>query len=450
MQPYFFALTGLIYASAFSTPANPTNIALSGIASASGFWEGNPLFQPSRVIDGSTFDGDAGGRYWILPNENAGWWQVDLRKQFNIGLIEILNSNNAIANDRATKDFRIEILDSARNVLFSKSDILPFTSYSSASNPTKPYSLNLDKAVRGRYVKIYVTSWYPIRTDPSWPFPFIGSSNPSNQGCGLNEVRVFTTDGKPNSAPSISPIGSGIYEIGTKVVLGGTGSDLEGDMISYSWNLGVGPICRGEIITVPGGQPVALAPCNLSSLALGTHVATLEYSDGFHPLNSKTLMIEIVDRTKPTLAPIADKKILSPPNHKLIPVVIQTNVTDNGGTAILSAKISSNEAEEGLGDGDMPVDWTQPVIDPIKGTINFNLRSERSGKGSGRIYSIQVTAMDPSGNSTSAVVSVMVPKGRSKQLDYNFSASGRVEASKENKQFKVKPHRFLVNPFRRH
>lgn len=171
----------------------PVNLALDGTVSASATWENNPRLGPAKVIDGSNYDDSVNINYWTLPNRTTGWWQVDLGRQAEITSIQILNTNGSTANDRATKDFRVEILGSDRTVAFSQSGVLPFTSKSSADHPIEPYAIKLDKARAGRYVKVYVDSWYPTRTDPSWPYPVVASSNPANEGGGLNEVRVFGT-----------------------------------------------------------------------------------------------------------------------------------------------------------------------------------------------------------------------------------------------------------------
>ncbi|MEO6095696.1 MAG: hypothetical protein ABIW76_08450 [Fibrobacteria bacterium] len=60
---------------------------------------------------------------------------------------------------------------------------------------------------------------------------------------------------------------------------------------------------------------------------------------------------------------MANPKILWPPNHKMVDVVIDANAADNGGYVSLAASVSSNEPQEGLGDGDMAVDWQGLSID---------------------------------------------------------------------------------------
>lgn len=400
-------------AAAFSTPVDPVNIALTGTASASAYWENHPAFLPSNAIDGSTYDNTSTGKYWLLPNQTTGWWQVDLGAAYPIGLVEILNCNNNGSNDRGTRDFHLEILDASSNVVFTQAGILPFTSFSSPSNPTVPYVLDLAAAVNGRYVKVYVDSWYPTRNDPSWPYPTVPSSNTSNEGGGLNDVRVYAAGLVANSAPAVAATGGGTYEIGSTVQLGGDVSDIDGDLVSYAWTVGSQVICTGNIQTVAGGQPVSLSSCSLSGLGLGNHTATIEISDGENPAVSQSVQIEIADNTQPTLSPEANTKILWPPDHRMEWVSITANAADNSGSVTLSASVSSNEPQNGLGDGDLPVDWTDPVIDQATGTLMLQLRAERSGLGSGRTYSIEVTAADNAGNTSVSTVVVKVPKSKS-------------------------------------
>jgi hypothetical protein len=87
----------------------------------------------------------------------------------------------------------------------------------------------------------------------------------------------------------------------------------------------------------------------------------------------------------------------------------------NSGSVALSAVISSNEPQNGLGDGDVSPDWTLPVIDQATGQITFQLRAERSGSGNGRIYTIRVSATDGSNNVSSADVKIVVPHDNGKK-----------------------------------
>jgi len=122
------------------------------------------------------------------------------------------------------------------------------------------------------------------------------------------------------------------------------------------------------------------------------------------------------DDIPPTLAPLPDKTILWPPNHKMVTVSIAANASDDsGGPITLAATVSSNEPENGLGDGDTAPDWTTPFIDQENGIITLQLRAERSGRGNGRVYTVAITATDESGNTAQADVDIIVPRDKGKK-----------------------------------
>ena len=97
------------------------------------------------------------------------------------------------------------------------------------------------------------------------------------------------------------------------------------------------------------------------------------------------------------------KTELWPPNHKFVDVAVAYNIEDNCGPVVTTLSISSNEALEGLGDGDTSPDWE--VVDDH----HVRLRAERAGNGLGRIYVITIVATDSAGQSSSKTLTVRVP-----------------------------------------
>jgi hypothetical protein len=224
---------------------------------------------------------------------------------------------------------------------------------------------------------------------------------------------ILTVD---NSAPHAAPIGGGTYEIFSDVIVRGDVSDFDGDLLSYVWREGSDILASDFQNTVQGGNPVKLPDHTFTDFTLGLHTITLSVDDGINEPITSNITVNIVDTTVPTLAPVPNKTILWPPNHKMVDIMIEANTSDNsGGQITLSATVSSNEPQDSLEDGDTSPDWTEPVIDQENCIIYLQLRSERSGSGDGRIYTITITATDEIGNSSQSHVEIMVPHDKGKK-----------------------------------
>ena len=119
------------------------------------------------------------------------------------------------------------------------------------------------------------------------------------------------------------------------------------------------------------------------------------------------------DVVAPTITDLqASTNRLWPPNHKFVTVTLTFTAADDctaSSNLVLSASVSSNEPINGLGDGNTTPDWI--VMSPY----SVMLRKERSGLGSGRIYTITVTARDAAGNVATSTVTVTVPHDERKR-----------------------------------
>jgi hypothetical protein len=123
-------------------------------------------------------------------------------------------------------------------------------------------------------------------------------------------------------------------------------------------------------------------------------------------LDSQTVTIE--DTTPPEISVSVSPDSLWPPNHKLVditPTVEASDICDAAPTVRL-VSITSSEADNGRGDGNTSGDIV--IVDDFA----LALRAERSGAGSGRVYTLTYEAEDQSGNTATAQATVTVGKSQ--------------------------------------
>jgi hypothetical protein len=182
---------------------------------------------------------------------------------------------------------------------------------------------------------------------------------------------------------------------GASVTLNGSGSyDPDSDELTFTWTGSFGELI-GEVVE--------------QVLPLGTHSITLTVADNKGGSASDTVIVTVRDTTPPSLVVTLSPDMLWPPNHELRQII--ANISENDicdpNPMVNLSSISSNEPDNGLGDGDFPND----IQNASFGTDDrsFYLRAERSGVGTGRIYTTEYSATDASGNTTSASAVVTVP-----------------------------------------
>jgi hypothetical protein len=121
----------------------------------------------------------------------------------------------------------------------------------------------------------------------------------------------------------------------------------------------------------------------------------------------------VEDTTPPEIDVVLDRDVLWPPNHKMADIYANVTVSDiccEVPTYVLTS-ITSDEPDNDKGDGNTVND----IQEAAYGTpdLAFRLRSERSGKGDGRVYTAIYTATDCSGNTASDTAYVRVPHDHS-------------------------------------
>jgi hypothetical protein len=183
---------------------------------------------------------------------------------------------------------------------------------------------------------------------------------------------------------------------GTEVTLNGTATDNVSTRFNFTWS-------ENDIVLAT--ETNVTFTTLTYTFNLGAHVITLNATDEAGNTGSDDVTVTVIDTTPPELTVIASPRALWPPNHKYVTVRVNVTAFDicDSSPSITFVSITSNEADNGLGDGNTVNDIV--IIDDF----TFSLRAERSGKGSGRIYTITYKATDVSGNYVLASVTIEVP-----------------------------------------
>jgi 6-phosphogluconolactonase (cycloisomerase 2 family) len=228
--------------------------------------------------------------------------------------------------------------------------------------------------------------------------PFTGPGTNSNVAVlSPDDVRLFVSDQGSNTVTvfSVAPNGSLTLVPGSPFPApgalepSGMATNQAGTLL-YSADInnlisGFSIAANGTLASVPGSP----------------------FSNGF-PGQFGLLSLTVFPAKNCCPAPVisgasATPDVLWPPNHQFVDVTINYTVTDPcPHTCILT--VSSNEPINGTGDGNTSPDWQ--VID----AHNLLLRAERTGNGSGRIYTINITCTnDTNKESSTKTLMVLVP-----------------------------------------
>jgi hypothetical protein len=183
----------------------------------------------------------------------------------------------------------------------------------------------------------------------------------------------------------------------TTVVLDGRGSSDPdpGDSIShYQW-------------FTTRSEPVSNQATATVALPLGTASYVLHVYDQKLGAAQSLLDVTVADTTPPALTVSPAAFCMWPPNHRRVRFALsafnpQTTDACDPAPDVRIVSVTSNEADNGLGDGD-----TQGDVAFSAGA--FCVRRERSGTGSGRVYTVMVESRDHSGNATRKPITVTIP-----------------------------------------
>jgi len=154
-------------------------------------------------------------------------------------------------------------------------------------------------------------------------------------------------------------------------------------------------------------------PPSGTAFPIGTTTDTCTVTDQSGQSASCSFTVAVTDTVAPVIASIvASPDTLWPPNHKLVPVSITASATDcDPSPTCRIVSVTANEPVLGPGSGHTDPDWviTDPGPKVSPAVLGVQLRAERAGGGSGRVYRIDITCADASGNTTAGARTVTVP-----------------------------------------
>jgi len=151
-------------------------------------------------------------------------------------------------------------------------------------------------------------------------------------------------------------------------------------------------------------------------------ITTVTYTVIDDPTQSCTFNVTVNDAEAPVVANVTvTPTVLWPPNHKMRDVVVGYDVTDNCNWVVTDLSVKSNEPQTGTGTSGLTNDWQ--VVD----AHHVKLRAERSGGGTGRIYTIIITASDASNNIAKQYLTVTVPANQGHHRQ-SFTDDGKDES----------------------
>lgn len=176
------AVSAASTATALATP-QLHEVAAGKPTAASANWANNPRFSfpSSAIVDRQTTEVDCrvgvpeGNTYWLLPNRQTGWVQIDLQRPYSIAKLRWLNTHNSNCNDRATTRFHIAL---SLTGAFAGEEAIVLTGPMAFSAQPRFQEFTLPEPVSAQYVRFYVDAYH-------------------NLGGGLNELEVYAQVNTP-------------------------------------------------------------------------------------------------------------------------------------------------------------------------------------------------------------------------------------------------------------
>jgi alpha-L-rhamnosidase len=354
--------------------------------------ESLPAWSVNNLTDGQKESNDAvkGFTTNTYPSRdissNPHWIEIDLGKEQYINLVRLFPRTDAFALNGLTANFPVDFKIQLKGESGDYQTVKEVKNQENPKGIVQSYEFDRQKA---RYIRIQTTKLGLPAADESISNPF---------RIQLAEISLHYLDKTPPTTTlSIDKQeNNGWYQSDVTVTLSAEDDATTVTKIEYQINNGEWTEYKEPLAFTQEGKYTF----NYRSTDKEGNVEV-----------AKTKSINI-DKSKPILEITLDKTELWPPNHELIPINVTTGAKDDG-SGIASVKlisITSNEPDNGLGDGDTEAD----IQEAEYGTEDtaFLLRAERSGRGNGRVYTITYIATDHAGHETIVTSEVHVPKSK--------------------------------------
>ncbi len=148
---------------------------------------------------------------------------------------------------------------------------------------------------------------------------------------------------------------------------------------------------------------------------LGDTTVTWTATDASGNAGTATQTVTVEDTTAPEIGLTTQRTTLWEPNHKMVDVGLQLGVTDVCDAAPQVALTVTQDEALGECKHHLTQSDAELVRNQLGQVTGLRLRAERDGHGDGRVYLIEVTATDASGNVSHSVVAVTVSKSESRK-----------------------------------
>jgi hypothetical protein len=198
--------------------------------------------------------------------------------------------------------------------------------------------------------------------------------------------------GTVNDAPTANAGPDQTVECSGAVTLSGSGSDQDGDTLSYEWREGSTVLGTAATINV--------------TLGYGSHNITLKVTDPSGDSGEDTVVVNVIDTTAPTLTSNGAEISIWPLNKQYRQVSVSDLIASASDScdasvnlsSVVIAKVTSDEGSASSNDVVIGADCK-----------SVQLRADRDGSGNGRVYTITFRVRDTAGNQTTMTRQVTVP-----------------------------------------